>query len=491
MARQPKNVLQPQERVASQLKVRAQALLWTATSVAVAVALFLLITDITRLYQAHGPAARIELSRRAVAPGGWLSASVELPVSPDRGLDSFSLNLPTTIGCRYIPGSLELKAGSLEGAQVGSYAGSGEFAIRNIPAQAGPLQIEILVEIPRDLALIGQSFRLEAVVGGATTSEVIPAIRIHAPELSVQPEIVATADEGWAYEIMISNPQDGLDFGQTDKPLVLDLKLPAAQQEHLITSGIQVLAQNVAPAMDLNERRLRIPLPALLPGQGASVFVPFRKEAPILEAQARLSYARHSLAEVTTPIATPFPVGLATMKGEIREDRLLLRWQVNQERNNRGFRIEHSQDGTHFEPLAFIPGSEDHQSHKTYQFESERLAQGRHLFRLRQESQEGTSVLTRQLEFYVGVPYPATISHTSISAREGAYFQCTLQKGQPMVMLLTSQSGQPLRVLYEGNMQSLTPYDIFVDASELPPGWYNLELRSPAGIIHEPLQVEG
>ena len=71
---------------------------------------------------------------------------------------------------------------------------------------------------------------------------------------------------------------------------------------------------------------------------------------------------------VNGSLNTGLPVELAQFQGERKEEDVLLRWRTNAERNNLGFAIERSFDGTQFEKIGSRSGQGDSDEVVDYEF---------------------------------------------------------------------------------------------------------------------------
>jgi hypothetical protein len=69
----------------------------------------------------------------------------------------------------------------------------------------------------------------------------------------------------------------------------------------------------------------------------------------------------------------------------------LLDWSTATEKNNRGFDVQHSLDGIHFENVGFVQGNGTTQQQHRYQFTHKNLASGTHYYRLRQVDNDGNA----------------------------------------------------------------------------------------------------
>lgn len=94
-------------------------------------------------------------------------------------------------------------------------------------------------------------------------------------------------------------------------------------------------------------------------------------------------------APLTVAGAVVLPVTLTNFTATAGNNNVLLQWKTEQEVNNRGFHIEHSTDGQHWNNVGFINGAGNSASVLSYNFTHQFPANGINYYRLRQEDLDG------------------------------------------------------------------------------------------------------
>ncbi len=90
-------------------------------------------------------------------------------------------------------------------------------------------------------------------------------------------------------------------------------------------------------------------------------------------------------------VPSNLPVALTAFEAKANADRTAtLTWNTANERNNQGFAIEKSSNGTDWETIGFVPGRGNSDLPADYQFGTEVLPSGTWLFRLAQQDTDGT-----------------------------------------------------------------------------------------------------
>ncbi|GAB3838486.1 hypothetical protein GCM10028821_40220 [Hymenobacter jeollabukensis] len=87
---------------------------------------------------------------------------------------------------------------------------------------------------------------------------------------------------------------------------------------------------------------------------------------------------------------TPLPVDLVSFTAKLRNGRTHLNWVTAQEKNNRGFEVQRSQDGREFKTIGFVDGRGNTTSQSEYNHEDAQPLTGVSYYRLRQLDTDGT-----------------------------------------------------------------------------------------------------
>ncbi len=460
----------------------------------IAMAVSLLFIDLNQ-WGGSSLGYRWSLSATEVKPGGYVTATLEIPEVLDLEDFSFLVDLPRNHGFKFIPGSLKVTSGTLAGALIKGYSGESILQITEIPAQREPLRFEVGIQVPEELAWLGKTVELvpRFTLEGRAFRPQPTWLQISAAELQVETQAVAGHDGSLGYEITVTNPEEGVDFESLETSFRLELDLPRSEVS-IREEAILVLSENANHPPRTIDERLIIDGLSLAPGKMLSVFVPMEAPDGIslsqIQTQARVMVG--SIPFGKGPVATlqEFPVKYDDFQAEIRDARALLTWKVLEEKGNKGFMIEHSENGNPFAPMAFLPGSDDHQDLLTYQYESKPLTHGRHLFRIRQDGFQGNSTYTQQTELFVGYSVPSSLDMSRLTSRSGGFLQLTFQKGQQIEVWVTLESGARLQTLFEGRIRPMTPYDIYLPPPHLPSGRYQIEVKGEASSLLAPFTVE-
>lgn len=460
-----------------------------------AAAIMLIMSDV-KVWNHTFLAYEWELSTETARPGDWVVASLRIPEAKEIGEFSISLDLPEGEEFSFISGSMEVYAGDISGARIPGYSGESSMGIYEIPAQEGPLHFEVSIQVPSDLALLGKSIEIRprfSVIGENFNSK-SAFLTIDAEELVIENTPVAAPNGQIGYEITVSNPQGGIRFDELGKAFSLDVGV-SHPDARLITDQVKVITNQVLADMKEEANHLSIQGIALATGGSMSVFVPVEIphhiSASQVKASAKAIIESVDLGSASLVSGKESEITYDQIRLENRESRAFLSWSVTEEINNKGFFVEHSLDGEAFQTLALVPGSEDHQDRLTYQYESEPLHRGRHIFRLRQEGRNGESMYTNQQEMFVGFERPATLDLSNFSPANGGYLSVAVQKQQQVRVEISTASGNPVKTLFHGTMKPMTPYEIYLNQQEFSPGNYQLVFQ---GVLEEmtlPIEIAG
>jgi len=90
----------------------------------------------------------------------------------------------------------------------------------------------------------------------------------------------------------------------------------------------------------------------------------------------------------------PLPVELLDFAAIGKEQHVALQWTTASELNNAGFWVERSEDGQHFDALAWVPGAGTVSTLRSYNYKDVQPLEGRSFYRLRQLDVDGTETLS-------------------------------------------------------------------------------------------------
>ncbi len=106
--------------------------------------------------------------------------------------------------------------------------------------------------------------------------------------------------------------------------------------------------------------------------------------------------AATGVTSVTCASCASLPVEMRSFKGEVRDKKAVLLWETALEKNNRGFEIEKSTDGTNFFKIGWVDGQGDSDRPMAYTFEDKSLQANQVCYyRLRQVDHDGGSEFTK------------------------------------------------------------------------------------------------
>lgn len=157
-------------------------------------------------------------------------------------------------------------------------------------------------------------------------------------------------------------------------------------------------------------------------------------------------------------VLSPLPVNLVDFKVNKTLDGLLLTWQTMNEKNNRGFVVEHSTNGNQWKEIGFVNGRGNTDFLTDYSFLHGTPSLGTNYYRLAQFDFDGKIIFSPQVSMYnqgVGGLYPNLTSDFIhlFNTRESFYY-------------LIDQLGNKL------GTGLITGEPSTIDVSELHPGWY-------------------
>lgn len=106
------------------------------------------------------------------------------------------------------------------------------------------------------------------------------------------------------------------------------------------------------------------------------------------------------------PPCNALPVSMSAVSATGKCGTVTLRWQTFTETNNKGFDIEYSTNGNHFNTIGFVAGKQNSTSPVHYSFTAASLVNGASFFRLRQVNLDGSSAVSGIIS-YTNNCYPS------------------------------------------------------------------------------------
>lgn len=183
----------------------------------------------------------------------------------------------------------------------------------------------------------------------------------------------------------------------------------------------------------------------------------------------------NDLTSCNFPLAT-----LAVSHGKFSVDiksnhDILLSWE--DPGDNTGYYIEHSNDGSHWENIGYINNSKGNNSNDKYSFTHHNQKTGRHYYRIRYASQDGSFSYSEMKLINLKDIFSADIG--PVPARNILYVQLPYSKMKINAAIkILDLSGRILKRI------SLTESSTEIDISSLSPGAYLLHISASTGEIH-------
>jgi hypothetical protein len=180
------------------------------------------------------------------------------------------------------------------------------------------------------------------------------------------------------------------------------------------------------------------------------------------------------------------PVELVEFKAQPYDDFTLLNWSTSSERDNEGFEVQKSTDGSHFYPIGFVKGHNTTTLRKFYQFKDEELNYETTYYRLKQRDYAGTFSYSK----IVAVAPNAKQKEATLSLYPNpayTYFNLEWQsaKEETALLRLYTPTG---KTAYQGEVLKKVGEPIHVPTQNLACGLYLLQIYTPSGIqFHQKL----
>ncbi len=154
-----------------------------------------------------------------------------------------------------------------------------------------------------------------------------------------------------------------------------------------------------------------------------------------------------------------FPVELTIFRGEAMPEANLLEWHTASERNNEGFEIQRSANGSDFEAIGFVPGHGTVQSPRDYRFTDAHPLPGIQYYRLRQTDYGGAYTFSDIIVLH-------TITDGTFAVYPNPAGDILYISGTREAVVLYNSLGQPLQRIIPQEATSA------IDISRLLPGLY-------------------
>jgi hypothetical protein len=95
------------------------------------------------------------------------------------------------------------------------------------------------------------------------------------------------------------------------------------------------------------------------------------------------------------PGSSILPIGLLNFEGQLENGNAGLDWTTSFEEGSRGFTVERSYDGSHFEDIGYVPAAGNSPTPRNYAFTDPSLTQENNYYRLRQSDLDGKSTYSK------------------------------------------------------------------------------------------------
>jgi hypothetical protein len=177
----------------------------------------------------------------------------------------------------------------------------------------------------------------------------------------------------------------------------------------------------------------------------------------------------------------PLPVELASFDATLSNESATLQWTTASETNNAGFEVQRrGPEADSFKPLGFVESRADGgttQNAQQYQFETDALEAGRHVFRLRQVDTDGSATLsdTTAVEVSLGAASEVRVAPNPVQTESTVTLR--VREGQEVSAGLYDMLGRKVRTLHEGRLAPRQAHRLSLDASGLTSGAYILRIQ--------------
>lgn len=185
------------------------------------------------------------------------------------------------------------------------------------------------------------------------------------------------------------------------------------------------------------------------------------------------SSERVVVVDSCTGVAT-FPVEWLAFTAEASQGGARLHWSTASESQNQGFEVEMSQAGAPFETLGWVDGAGDSHLVRSYQYQTEPLASGEYLFRLRQVDLDGQSQYSPSVALHLRTNEPHIFLAPN-PVKDIAWLSLSLPQSEPLQIDLFGLAGRHVATIYQGTTQKAER--LAIDLSSYQPGMYFLQIR--------------
>jgi hypothetical protein len=173
---------------------------------------------------------------------------------------------------------------------------------------------------------------------------------------------------------------------------------------------------------------------------------------------------------------------LEGLSGSAEGKEVVLTWATTRETNNEGFEVQHKFGSTgSFEPMTFVDGAGTSEKTEEYQFRTEELEAGTHIFRLKQVGADGSTVFTDPVSVDVGLSAEFKLSTYPNPVQQQATVEFAVKEEGPVTIALYNTLGQRVKTLYDSTPAAEQTRRLQLETDNLSSGLYFLRMKG-AGI---------
>jgi hypothetical protein len=177
------------------------------------------------------------------------------------------------------------------------------------------------------------------------------------------------------------------------------------------------------------------------------------------------------------------PVEIANFEAMLEDQQMVFTWKTTSETNNKGFRIERKKEGAdQWTRVAFVESQAEGGTSTrpiSYTHRADKLGYGRHVFRLVQRDQSGTTTPVgeqQQVKIALSKPYTLSAAHPN-PFRQRATVELTVREAQKVTVAVYDMLGRRVKHLYEGTLAPNTPREFTFDGASHASGLYFLRIK--------------
>ncbi|MFK7920356.1 MAG: hypothetical protein AB8H47_00290 [Bacteroidia bacterium] len=449
------------------------------------------------------PSLRMSVEPKFSQPGDTVTYSFTFvnPTVEDLDMKTFKLHLSESMkDAKFCANTLTNQASM---KNVNNYNNSKNLNINEISLAGkvgeavGETTFEVKVILPGDADLFGSSAEVQASFkhGGTThySSDAFLPPGNATPLQIVQPytitKRIAQGDplpgNRIQYETTLFNPNDGGDYDgayRVDFTDVIqaggiwaDSPLPSLASSNpdfvhgdvsVVDSTISIKGIYLAPGDQVSIQYYVDIDPSLVIGES-------------VESEATAVVPNTNIVTAAQENTITMPVEYLFFEIEARDDRAFLIWATAVELNNQGFEVQTSSDGQTFENLGWVEGNGNSSNMQEYSFESDRLASGSHVFRLKQVDFDGQFEYSKMVE--ISVEETKTVGSLEFGPNpftEEGTAVLRLSSDQALEINMYDITGRKVAEIYKGQLRAGEPHSFTIKGNGLPAGYYIISARN-------------